>query len=256
VGRGSAVVALTLFPTESAFSLESLLRTPSSDPLFLVSALALAFLLGAAHAITPGHGKAVVAAYLAGSRGRISDAVYLGTIVTATHTATVFALGLAALYAAGRTSVDRIYSWLSLASGGLVALAGAWLLWKRLGRRGAGLHSPGHAHRHDHTPTHAHRGTLLSLGVSGGLVPCPEALVVLLISVASRKLPFGLGLLVSFSFGLAAVLIAIGIATVAAGPFAERWFGRTRWGSRVPVASAACITLLGLAMVVRDLAFR
>ncbi len=147
---GGVILAFwILFEQQSR--LESLLAAPSSDPAVLATALGVSFFLGAAHALTPGHGKAIVAAYLAGSRGRVSDAIYLGTVVTATHTATVFILGLATLYASQRVSLDRIYPWLTLASGLLVAVIGAWLFgqrWKRAPQ--------GHAHSHAGGPDHAH----------------------------------------------------------------------------------------------------
>jgi nickel/cobalt exporter len=233
--------------------LESILASPSGDPLVLATTLALAFLLGAAHALTPGHGKTIVAAYLVGSRGSLFDAIYLGSIVTLTHTASVFILGLATLYASQHISLDRIYPQLSLLSGLLVAAIGVWLLWRRL----AGAHHDHHHHHHSHAHDHPHehapigRGSLLSLGVSGGLVPCPEALVVLMISISLRRLGLGLAILVAFSLGLAVVLIAIGSAMVMAAPLLQRVTGENRLTRALPVASAATVTLLGLAIVVQ-----
>jgi ABC-type nickel/cobalt efflux system permease component RcnA len=239
--------------------LGSLLAASSSDPAVALGALALALFLGAAHALTPGHGKTIVAAYLVGSRGRVTDAVFLGAIVTLTHTASVFALGLVALYASHQMPVERIFPWLSLASGALVAGLGAWLLYRRLGGHTHHHHHHDHEHPHHHHPhDHDHaavgRTSLLSLGISGGLVPCPEALVVLMISLSTGRLAFGLAVLLAFSLGLAAVLIAIGIAMVLAQPLMRRWTGDSPWLRRLPVASAAIITLAGLAMVVEALA--
>jgi ABC-type nickel/cobalt efflux system permease component RcnA len=213
-----------------------------------------AFLLGAAHALTPGHGKTIVAAYLVGSRGRVMDAVLLGSVVTITHTASVFALGLATLYASQSVSLDRIYPVLAMLSGALVAGIGAWLLATRL----RGTPTASHHHHHDHPHPHPHhhdhessgRGGLLSLGISGGLVPCPEALVVLMISISLRRLGLGLALLVVFSLGLAAVLIAIGVAMVMAAPAVRRFAGENRLTRALPVASAAVVTLLGIVLVV------
>lgn len=214
----------------------------------LAGALLSAFLLGAAHALTPGHGKTIVAAYLVGSRGRVMDAVLLGAVVTITHTASVFILGLATLYASRSVSLDRIYPVLALLSGALVAGIGVWLLAVRW--RG----STEHHHHHDHDHHHHHhdepgRGGLLSLGISGGLVPCPEALVVLMISISLRRLGLGLALLVVFSLGLAAVLISIGVAMVMAAPAVRRLAGENRFTRALPVASAAVVTLLGIVLV-------
>lgn len=231
--------------------LEALLNSPSLGPMALATALLVAFFLGAAHALTPGHGKAIVAAYLAGSRGRVLDAVYLGSIVTAAHTASVFALGLAALYASQHIAMDRIYPWLSLLSGFLVTTIGGWLLWQRTRKMRSHAHEHGHphAHPHDQAHEHAHKGSLFSLGISGGLVPCPEALVVLMISISLGRLLLGLAVLVAFSIGLAAVLIAIGIAMVLAVPALRSMAGDKRWMRSLPVASAAVVTVLGIVIM-------
>ena len=236
----------------SRAGLEQILAAGASDPFVLLGALVSAFLLGAAHALTPGHGKTIVAAYLVGSRGRVMDAVLLGAVVTITHTASVFALGLATLYASQSVSLDRIYPVLATLSGALVAGIGAWLLAARLRR----TPTASHHHHHDHSHPHHHdhessgRGGLLSLGISGGLVPCPEALVVLMISISLRRLGLGLALLVVFSLGLAAVLIAIGVAMVMAAPAVRRFAGENRLTRALPVASAAVVTLLGIVLVV------
>ncbi|MEZ5353642.1 MAG: sulfite exporter TauE/SafE family protein [Bryobacteraceae bacterium] len=243
--------------------LESYLAANSNDPVFLATAMGTAVFLGAAHALTPGHGKTIVAAYLAGSRGRVADAVYLGAIVTITHTASVFVLGLLTLYASTRVSLDRIFPWLSLLSGALVLVIGGWLLWQRTrswsgsGDRHAGHHH-GHSHGHGHSHSHSHgdavsRSSILSLGISGGLVPCPEALVVLMLSISLHRIALGLGLLVAFSIGLAAVLIAIGVAMVFAGPALRKATGDSAITRNLPIVSAAVVTLLGLAMVFQSL---
>jgi nickel/cobalt exporter len=172
-------------------------------------------------------------------------------------------LGLMTLYASQRVSLERILPALSLASGLLVASIGVWLLWQRL--RGPGDHhhheapsGGGLVHRHglfgaphhhsvEETPG---KGSLLSLGVSGGLVPCPEALVVLMLSVSLGRVALGLALLASFTLGLAAVLMAIGCTMVLAGPAMKKLSGGAGWIRALPVASAAVVTLLGVVMIV------
>lgn len=254
--------------------LRRFLADPSATPATIATALGVAFFLGAAHALQPGHGKAVVAAYLVGSRGRVLDAVYLGIVVTLTHTASVFALGIATLYAAQQFSPDVVTRWLALISGLLVAGIGLWLLLQRIGAGGSehhhhegdndpsggGVHHhhgpgmPGHYHSHSHS--HGGNGSLLSLGISGGLVPCPEALIVLLFAVSIHRILFGLALLSAFSLGLAAVLIAIGIAMVYAGPAMQTAGGDSPWLKLLPVISAAVVTIVGIVMVVQaSLAF-
>ena len=284
--------------------LESLLTTNEQTAGFLLVALGVSFLAGAAHALSPGHGKAVVAAYLAGSQGTIGDAIYLGTVVTITHTAGVFALGLIALYASQYLLVDRLLVWLSFASGLLIVAIGGWLFWSRWqalrARKGGETlehrhwplgkphsHAPGHTHDHEHGHSHAHghdhgghehshdhghqhthdhehhhdapparasRGSLLSLGISGGLVPCPEAMAVLLISFTINRIALGLGILLAFSLGLAAVLIAIGVAMVLAGPTISRMTKDGPLMRALPVGSAAVVTLLGVAILYRTAA--
>ena len=256
--------------------LQDLLSGSITDPVWMASALGIAFFLGAAHALTPGHGKTLVAAYLVGTRGRISDALYSGGVVTVTHTASVFVLGLVTLYASQTVALERIYPVLSLVSGLLVAGIGGWLLWKRVsghnhhhhhGSHGHHHHAHdddhhhhhdhGHSHEHSHNhPEHRHReekpsrGSLLSLGVSGGLVPCPEALVVLMLSISIHRVALGLALLASFTLGLAAVLMAIGCAMVLAGPAMKKLSGEAGWTRKLPVASALVVTVLGVVMVV------
>lgn len=245
--------------------LERLLASAADGAWAMVGALSIAFFLGAAHALTPGHGKTIVAAYLAGTRGRVRDAVYLGATVTITHTASVFVLGLVALYASHRVAPERIFPWLAVVSGVLVTGLGIWLLIRRLSGHHHANHHHHHSHEHDHTHNHDHGhdhhhhdekatlGTLLSLGISGGLVPCPEALVVLLISVSVGRLAFGLGILVAFSLGLAAILILIGVAMVLAAPMMKRWRGEGRWVRALPVASAAVITVVGVVLLVQSI---
>jgi len=244
-----AVAALLL--AEQA-RLERLLASATSGPVAVASALALAFFLGAAHALTPGHGKTIVAAYLVGTRGRVRDAVYLGTVVTLTHTASVFLLGLITLYASHKVSPDRILPWIAVASGALVTGLGVYLLIQRL--HGHGHHHHHHDHDHDHGHDHHHHhehhtGSLISLGISGGMVPCPEAMVVLLISISLGRLLFGMAILVAFSLGLAAILIAIGVAMVLAGPVMKRWTGEGPLVRALPVVSAAVITVVGLVLL-------
>ena len=259
--------------------LESLLAATPNDPWLLAGTLGVAFVLGAAHALSPGHGKTVVAAYLAGSRGRVSDAIYLGAVVTITHTASVFILGLITLYASTHIAMDRIYPVLSVASALMVTGIGLWLVWSRATGRDHGHshshslshghdhhhhhdhdhhdhdhhhHDHGHGHGHSHTHDHG-RGKLLGLGVSGGLVPCPEALVVLMLSVTMQRVALGLAILGAFTLGLAAVLIAIGVAVVLTASKARLFSGDRRWMRAVPMASALIVTAIGVVMLVHSL---
>ena len=125
---------------------------------FAIAALVISFVLGGLHALTPGHGKAIVAAYLVGSKGRVIDAVFLGIVVTFTHTFSVIALGIVMLVA-GSFAPDDVVPWLSLFSGILIVGIGAWLLTKNMKQYysgGARSHDHGHDHDHDHDHDHGH----------------------------------------------------------------------------------------------------
>ena len=254
---------------------------------FAIAALVISFVLGGLHALTPGHGKAIVAAYLVGSKGRVIDAVFLGIVVTFTHTFSVIALGIVMLVA-GSFAPDDVVPWLSLFSGVLIVGIGAWLLTKNMKQYysgGARSHDHGHGHSHDHDHdhdhdhshghsddhdhdhSHSHGGRthshvpsertgfwgLLSLGISGGIVPCVDALIGLLFAISLNKLVWGLIILCAFSLGLAAVLVAIGILMVLAKPLIERFTGEGIWLQRLPIMSAAVVILLGAILAFKAL---
>ncbi len=312
----------------------ALIAGPALGPSMVLFALAVAASLGAFHALEPGHGKTVVAAYLVGSRGTAGHALLLGLVVTASHTVGVYLLGVVTLYASRHVVPERLYPWLGAASGLLIAgprrepavaaprgpvhcrarprarprsrtsrpsivrarggpRPRARARPRRRTRRGpcsrlahghdaehaqahvrglapshdaehAEAHARGLAHSHEHGHHHHHipdgpvsLRALVALGVSGGIVPCPAALVVLLSAVAMGRVGFGLLLIVAFSVGLAAVLIAIGLLVVYARRLAAR-FGRIgadgplvrRW---LPITSAAVITVSGVVITVQAL---
>ena len=335
--------------------IKELVNQPLTLQLAIV-ALVVSFVLGGLHALTPGHGKAIVAAYLVGSKGRVIDAVFLGLVVTFTHTFSVIALGIVMLIAQGFAPED-VVPWLSLFSGILIVGIGALLLARNMKQYYSGSvhsqahghqhphdHSHGHDHEHDHEHghdddhshdhdhdhphaddhdhghdhshdddhdhghnhshdddhnhdhphdddhdhghdhshdhshgddhghdhshdqglTHSHGGRvhshavpsertgfwgLLSLGISGGIVPCVDALIGLLFAISLGKLVWGLIILCAFSLGLAAVLVAIGILMVLAKPVIERFTGEGLWLQRLPMISAAVVILLGALLV-------
>ena len=222
-------------------------RDDTTFGVVLLSLLVAAF-WGAAHALTPGHGKALVAGYLVGTRGRPRHAFALGATVTVTHTAGVFALGLVTLGLSTVVVPEQLYPWLTLVSGMLVVGVGAGVLLRRA------RHARGHHHHHHHH--HDHHGDdidvrgILGIGAAAGLLPCPSALVVLLSAIALHRLAFGLALIVAFSVGLAATITAIGLVAV----LARRAFGRARLDGPViralPALSAAVIVVVGLVITV------
>ena len=132
-------------------------RPSRPDPGFVLLALLLAMGWGALHALSPGHGKSIVAAYLIGSRGTARHAAFLGGTVTVTHTAGVVALGLITLFLSQYIVPETLYPWLGLASGLIVVVMGASILARRIGRRSAGHHHH-HHHEHDHGHGHHHHG--------------------------------------------------------------------------------------------------
>jgi nickel/cobalt exporter len=225
---------------------------------FMLLALALAFAFGAFHALGPGHGKTLMAAYLVGSGGRTRHAVAVGGAVAVMHTASVLALGFVVLAATEVFPTERVYPWLGIGSG-LVAFAlGAWMLVTRLAAWGEGTrHAHPHEHRHPHPRPHEHarpeastfsRKGLAALAAAGGILPSPSALVVLLASVAAHRVGYGLALIAAFSLGLAGALVVIGVLSIRARDvIAGRVAGR--FGPLIPIASAAAITVVGLVLV-------
>lgn len=243
----------------------------------MIVGMVVAFGLGAIHALSPGHGKTIVAAYLVGARGTAKHAAFLGAMVTFTHTISVFFLGFVTLFLSKYVLPEKIYPVLGAISGLSIVWIGAMLFFRRM-RTARGGHTHGHHHHHhhghDHDHSHDHQhgafthdhgdghvhshvpegditlSSLVALGASGGLVPCPSALVLLLSSVALGRVALGLTLLVAFSAGLAVVLMGIGMAVLfakhllpdskkTANNFAFRY---------LPVASAGIIVCAGVLM--------
>ncbi len=267
--------------------------------------IAGAFLWGAAHALSPGHGKTLVGAYLMGERATARHALFLGLTTTITHTLGVFTLGLVTLLASKSFVPEQLFPWLSLISGLMVAVIGGNLLRARLRRNQphqameskvyddhshndhshhdhshhdhshhhSSHHDPSHhghhpermnPHEHSHgSHTHSHLPpsavswkNLAALGVSGGIIPCPSALVLLLSSIALGQITYGLILVTSFSLGLAAVLTGLGLMLVYSKQiFAKlpvRESQRFAWvRSLIPTLTATIITLIGLGISIQ-----
>jgi nickel/cobalt transporter (NicO) family protein len=228
---------------------------------FMLLALLLAFGFGALHALGPGHGKTLMAAYLVGAGGHARHAIAVGGSVAVMHTASVLALGFVVLTVTEVFAPERVYPWLGLVSGLIAFALGASLLVARLGSWG-GRHdgpdhhhadgAPGHEHAHPHpAPSEVlSRRSLTALAVAGGLLPSPTALVVLLAAVALDRIAYGLALIGAFSLGLATALVVVGLVALRVRDVvAGRMSGRT--ARLVPVLSAASIALLGLVLTFR-----
>ncbi len=261
----------------------------SLTPGLMAGGLGLALVLGAGHALTPGHGKTLAAAYLMGERQTPWHAVVLGLTTTVTHTLAVFLLGAIALLAAQLGWAERVYPILSMVSGLMVLSVGTWLLSRHLQSLDQAPdhdhnhesdqahshdhshdhvhtndhshthdHSHAHEHAHPHAPSHSHTHThapqsLLALGIAGGLVPCPSALVLLLTAIALHRTAYGLALVAAFSLGLTLVLVGVGISVV----YSRRWFDQMppRPALRyLPVASAVVVMAVGAMLTARAIA--
>ncbi len=226
------------------------------SPLVILLAILMATLLGAAHAALPGHGKTVMALYMAGRQGRRRDAVIVGGTVTLTHTAGVLVLGIATSAVAG-LAAESVLKWLGIGSGVLITIVGIGLLFNGLRHRHAHHHAHQHGHPHDHHhhgKTHHHhhhhhdgRRNLTVLGIAGGLVPSPTALVVLLGAAALGRLWLGIVLILFYGLGMAATLTAAGLLLLR---IRDRW----AWLGRLTVpaeATGSIIILLGFGLAAR-----
>jgi nickel/cobalt exporter len=226
--------------------------------LVILGSLAAALFWGAAHALSPGHGKTIVSAYLVGKRGTPRDAALLGLIVTITHTIGVFALGLVTLALSQWIVPDRLYPWLNLTAGVAVVAVGLAVLRSRFADW---RHERAHRHGHDHHHHHHHHGHehdlsrrgLVAVGISGGILPCPSALVVLLAAISLHRVAFGLVLILAFSAGLALSITGVGLVAV----LAKRRFARASFDGllirALPAVSALVILFAGVAMTARAL---
>jgi ABC-type nickel/cobalt efflux system permease component RcnA len=236
----------------------------------VVLILLFAALIGAVHALTPGHGKTMIAAYLIGKRGTVWHALGLGLVTTFTHTATMIIAALVLWLTYGSsipTSNPQVETGLELAMGLLVACVGIWLLLRRLSGKADHFHIGG-GHDHHHYPhDHAHhthadhdhdadgrviprdervrwRG-LLGMGVSGGIIPCWDGIALLALTVNAKRIWLALPLALAFSLGLACVLVLLGILVVRARGFATSRWGEGRFVRSLPIISAVAVTVLG-----------
>jgi len=245
-----------------------LIAVPEITPQIILFGLLVAFGLGAAHALSPGHGKAVVGAYLVGSRGTFKHALFLGATVTVTHTLGVFALGLLTLFASKYILPERLLPFLNFVSGLLVFFIGLTLFKNRLFSM-LGYQTDEHHLAEDSPPdhddlpadfTHTHGGSththlppkqvtwrsLLALGISGGLLPCPSALVLMLSAISLNRIGYGIVLTLVFSFGLAATLTAVGLVFLYVGKFFDNpALSNNRIIKTLPVFSAFVIACVG-----------
>ena len=312
--RGAAAAAApapAAVPGGVAGEIAGLLGASELTPIALVLSFLTAVLLGAGHALTPGHGKTIMAAYLVGTKGTARHALGLGLATAISHTIGVLLLALLIVFAGSALPADRVYPVLTAASGIIVVAIGAWLLatqvtrWIRVSRRGVLMpntagpragrashadaplheheHGHGHADEHDHSVAgaaamtrpaaakeagmhrhgwrvHSHEPahpaetslswrSLVALGLSGGLVPSTNALLILVATLAVGRAAYGVVLVMAFGLGMAAVLVGVGLALVYASGFLARVPHRPALGGIVafaPTGAAVAVLVLGL----------
>ena len=224
------------------------------SPMAIAAGIAIAIGFGAVHALSPGHGKTLVGAYLVGSRGTPQAALWLGLTTTVTHTLVVFILGVTTLLASHYIDLDQVYPILGAVSGLAICLVGLRLLVIRLRDGNHHHHHPDHHHYSHHH--HHHHGdqpredwsSILAIGISGGLVPCPSALVLLLSAISLHQVAYGLVLIGGFSLGLASVLTTLGLAAVSGRKWLESFPIGNEVMQRLSVVSALVTIGAGLGL--------
>lgn len=235
----------------------------------------VAVFLGALHALEPGHAKSLMAAYIVAIRGTSAQAATLGLSAAAGHTFVVWILAIAALLLGQRYIVEQAEPWLTTLSGVLIVSLALRMFWTLRSR-----HHPGHEHngdRHHHTGHDAHShgaeehghghshaipmpqgnvttGQIIWFGFTGGLMPCPAAIAVLLICVQLKAFALGVIMVAAFSIGVGATLIAIGLAVVwSATRLSKAWPGYDRAVARLPYLSAGLVMMVGLILTAAGL---
>jgi len=273
--------------------------------LFIPSAI----LLGALHGLEPGHSKTMMAAFIVAVRGTVGQAVLLGLSATVSHTAVVWLVAMAGMYFGRNWNAEATEPYFEVASGVLILLVAAWMLWRtwrdNVGASSAKHHDHGHAHEHGHTHYHAEHdhshhhvhdhpshamphdhshasvlrgadyqdaherahardiekrfsgrevttGQIVMFGLTGGLVPCPASITVLLLCLQLKRFALGAGLVLCFSIGLAMTMVASGaLAALSVRHVSRRWSGFGEFARKAPYFSGAVIVLVGVYVIYR-----
>jgi nickel/cobalt transporter (NicO) family protein len=266
-------------------ALSDLFARNNQTPWFVLLTILVAFALGGLHALEPGHGKALLAFTLVGSRATFGQAAILAAALTFAHTVAVLVLGLVLFFAAG-FATETLFTWITLISGLAVALIGARALGNALQRiHGQAHQAHDHDHSHDHGHAHDHHGdthdhhshthdhdhghshaipgnaplhfpSAVVAAMSGGIAPCPAAIVVLLTALHLHRIGYGLLLIVIFSLGLAAVLTGLGIAVVNGAAWLQQRSGFSTITRFAPLVTATVISAIGATMLAQGLADR
>lgn len=243
-----------------------------------------AILLGILHGLEPGHSKTMMAAFIIAIKGTVKQAVMLGLAATLSHTAIVWLIALGGMYLSRAFTAQSVEPWLQLISAIIILSTACWMFWRTW--RGeqqwlAGNHHHDHGHDHDHDH-HGHihpegatskayqdaherahaadiqrrfdgqtvtNGQILLFGLTGGLIPCPAAITVLLICIQLKAFTLGATMVLSFSLGLALTLVTVGVgAAISVQQAAKRWSGFSTLARRAPYFSSILIGLVGVYM--------
>jgi nickel/cobalt transporter (NicO) family protein len=237
--------------------LSDLVARDAQTPVWVLLTVLAAFGLGALHGLEPGHGKALLAFTLVGARATVKQAAILAIALTFAHTIAVVLLGIALTFAAG-FATETLFTWITLVSGVAVAFIGARSLSAAL------THAAAHRHHDDHHHEgHGHAipgsvplrfGSAIVAAMSGGIAPCPAAIVVLLTALHLHRVGYGLALIVVFSLGLAAVLSGLGFGVVRGAAWLGRRSEFVRAASVAPFVTAGVISVIGSVMLAQGLA--
>ncbi len=243
-------------------ALSDLFSRSSQTPALILITILAAFGLGALHGLEPGHGKALLAFTLVGARATFKQAVILAGALTFAHTIAVLLLGLLLFFAAG-FATEGIFTWITLLSGAAVVVIGARNLAAAVARAAPQTHQAhghDHAHGYDHSHAHDHSHvipgsaplhfrTAVLAAMSGGIAPCPAAIVVLLAALHLHRVGYGLFLIVVFSLGLAAILSGLGLAVVRGAAWLQRRNGFGRVARVAPLVTGCVVSLIGATML-------
>jgi ABC-type nickel/cobalt efflux system permease component RcnA len=254
-GKGQSPPAATQSSDEGPLDLARLFRMFLASDQGVIVVLLLSVVIGAAHALTPGHGKTLVAAYLVGQRGTVAHACLLGLVTTITHTGIVLLIALGLLFV-DEESRQSVAQTLGLGMGIVLVCLGIWLLLQRLAGRADHFHLPGHGHHHHHHGDHHHHEPppsrpltwvgLIVMGMTGGIAPCWDAVAMLVVAIGLNLLWLALPMLLAFSAGLAAVLVIIGILVVHARKLIDAGWSESRLVKLLPIFSALFIAAMGV----------
>jgi ABC-type nickel/cobalt efflux system permease component RcnA len=239
--------------------LSDLLANNAQTPLWVMFTVLAAFALGALHALEPGHGKALLAFTLVGARATTTQALILAAALTFAHTIAVILLGVLLCFASG-FATEILFTWITLVSAVAVVLIGTRSLRSAVTHALAHRYRDDHHHGHGHADAHAIAGSAplqfraaVIAAMSGGIAPCPAAIVVLLTALHLNRAGYGLALIVVFSLGLASVLTGLGFAVV----HGAAWLGRhsrfARIAGTAPFVTAAVMSTIGALMLAQGL---